>query len=93
MWIRFWHRVRCSSGITTPESWYAWYDSRPSDEALMDEARECVPSWAMDSERGCDFGFEDADNVPDDEKRRMINTYVKMREHADKMLAILKDER
>ena len=88
-WIRFWHEGKCSSGIKDEQSSYQWFDERPSDECLKDEADENVPDWRKQSERGYKYGFEDVPELPEKVKQNLIKNYERQKVYADKMLGIL----
>lgn len=77
MWIRFWHRGKCSSGINPEESIYRWYDSDIdpkylTEKALEAEADDWVPEWQKASERGYRYGFEILQDLPPDVREKMV---------------------
>lgn len=88
-WIRLWHHGRCASGIKDEQSIYVWYDERPSDEELKDEADERVPDWRKQSERGYKYGFEDVAELPEKVRLALIKRYERQKVYADKMLGTL----
>ena len=72
MWVRFWHKGRCGSGTSEEESTYEWMSKDQSGEVLSDMARENVPSWQTDSERGFDYGFERVPSPPENVRLELI---------------------
>jgi hypothetical protein len=88
-WIRMWHQGKCPSGIKDEESVYVWFDERPSDDCLKDEADERVPDWRKQSERGYKYGFEDVPELPEKVRLALIKRYERLKVEADRMLGIL----
>jgi hypothetical protein len=91
-WIRFWHHGNCPSGLNQETSHYVWYDERPSDDLLKEEADENVPYWQKQSERGYKYGFEDIAELPEKARQNLIKHYKRQVKNADRMLGILGQE-
>lgn len=89
VWIRFWYKVNCSSGPTSVEVDYAWYVPRPSDEVLKDTAEENVPSWCRESERGYQYGYEDVETLPVQDKAMLVSRFKRQKDYAEEMLRVL----
>jgi len=92
-WIRLWHQGKCPSGLNGEESDYVWFDVRPSDEVLKDEADENVPDWRKQSERGYKYGFEDVPELPEKVRQSLIKRFERQKVIADRMLGILLDNK
>lgn len=88
-WVRLWHEGRCGSGLNSQDSEYCWYDVLPSDEILEDDARNHVPSWLEQSERGFRFGFEVLSELPDGVRKTHIERHKRQIAYSHKMLKIL----
>ena len=92
MWIRFWHKGNCPSGLSQEESTYLWQDKDSSDAGLDDYAQELVPEWAKDSERGYTFGFERISKPPTAELEEQLAHYKRALVHANNMIKLLTEE-
>ena len=92
-WVRFWADANCPSGISSPESTYSYFD-RPLDEVknaeeLKDMAEENIPSWMQGSERGCRYGWEILEVLPEPVRLNLIKGYERQKAYANRMIAIL----
>jgi len=92
MWVRFWHKGNCPSGLNEEESVYQWQDSDSSDECFKDYAQELAPEWMKDSERGYHYGFERIDKPPPEELAKLLNRYTRSLAHASDMIQLLVKE-
>lgn len=91
MWVRFWHKGNCASGLNEEESIYQWM-KEASDECLKEESWDLVPEWMRDSERGCHYGFERIDKPPPEELAKLLNQYTRTLNHASAMILFLTKE-
>lgn len=92
MWVRFWYKGNCASGLNAEESVYQWQASDSSDECFEDYAQELVPACMRDSERGCYSGFERIDKPPPEELAKLLNQYTRTLVHASEMILLLVKE-
>lgn len=90
MWIRFWWKSNCISGAGSKEYEYVWFDKRPSNIVLKDQADDFVPDWAKHTERGYQFGFEKVSKLPEKVRLNLISRYERQINDAAMMLGVLK---
>jgi hypothetical protein len=75
--------------LNDEESQYWWYDRVPSDDELKDTAEELIPGHLQNSERGCQYGFDKIDRLPDDVRTSLLDGFRGKKAYAEKMIELL----
>lgn len=95
-WVKFWAATNCPSkrADSEPDSVrYEWFaqplDETKDAETLKDYAEEYIPSWMQGLERGCRYGWEIVDPLPNDVRLKLIKSYEQRKHSAEVMIAIL----
>jgi hypothetical protein len=47
---------------------FEWFDTEPNEAVLKEEAREVIPEWMSQSERGAKYGFEVLETLPEKDR-------------------------
>ncbi len=86
-WIRFWVGSNCPSGHNSEDSRYEWFDVAPSEDSLEDSAQDYASeSYLWHSERGCRYGFEVLEALPEEVRKKLIREYEGRKRYAEVML-------